>query len=102
MAVADFFEVDRLVEELARLYATACATAWFRIEKTRPSQQEYRARVVGFMKHFERTIDTFQDTPEAGRFKEHARKALAAEVARVLAGENKDVEKRYRYFVDYS
>lgn len=103
MVVAqDFFEVDRLVEELARLYATACATAWFRIEKKKPVQQEYRAKVAEFMKHFEHTLDTFQDTPEAGRFKEHARKALAAEVARVLAGENKEVEKRYRYFVDYS
>jgi hypothetical protein len=29
-------------------------------------------------------------------------KGLQAEIARVLAGENKEVEKRYKYYVDYS
>jgi hypothetical protein len=98
----DFFEVDRLIEEHAKLYSTACATAWFRIEKKKPDLQEYRAKVAEFMKHFEYTISTFPKTPDAERFKEYARKALEAEIAKVLAGQNRDVERRHKYFVDYS
>lgn len=103
MAADDYFEVDRLVEELAKIYATACATAWFRVEKHRPTPEEYRKKVAEFMRHLEHTLATFtQQTPEAARFVGHVKKELDAEVARVLGGQNKDVEKRYKYFVDYS
>jgi len=100
---SDFFEVDRLVEDLAKIYATACAAAWFRIErKKRPTKEEFRSKVVEFMKHFEYTLSVFPSTPAAEEFRHHAQDALQTETARVMAGENKDVEKRYKYFVDYS
>ena len=100
---SDLFEIDRLVEDLAKLYSTACATAWFKIESNkRPSQEEFRHKVVEFMKHFEYTLASFPHSPMADQFREQARKSLEREIAKVLAGENKDVEKRYRYYVDYS
>lgn len=98
----DFFEVDRLVEELAKIYATACATAWFKIEKARPTQSQYREKVAEYMRHFERTLATFPDKPEANTFRDHAKATLDAEISRVIAGENKEVERRYKYFVDYT
>jgi hypothetical protein len=99
----DYFEIDRLVEDLAKLYSTACATAWFKIQDNkRPSQDEFRHKVVEFMKHFEYTLVSFPQTPAADQFRKQARKSLEKEIAKVLAGENKDVEKRYKYYVDYS
>jgi hypothetical protein len=99
----DYFEVDRLVEDLARLYSTACATAWFKVQgNKRPSQEEFRDKVVEFMRHFEYTLASFPQTLVADQFREHARKSLEKEIARVLAGENKEVEKRYKYYVNYS
>jgi hypothetical protein len=53
------------------------------------------------MKHFEYTLDSFPQTPSADQFRKQARKSLEEEIAKVLAGENKDVEKRYKYYVDY-
>jgi NADH:ubiquinone oxidoreductase subunit D len=100
---ADYFEIHRLTEDLAKLYSTACATSWFKIAGVkRPSQEEFRHKVVEFMKHFEYTLDSFPQTPAANQFREQARKSLEKEIAKVLAGENKDVEKRYKYYVDYS
>lgn len=99
----DYFEIDRLIEDLAKLYCTACATSWFKIGgNKRPSQEEFRHKVVEFMKHFEYTLDSFPHTAAAEEFREQASKSLAREIAKVLAGENKDVEKRYKYYVDYS
>ena len=99
----DYFEIDRLVEDLAKLYSTACATAWFKIRgNKRPSQDEFRHKVVEFMKHFEYTLASFPQTQAADQFREHARKSLEKEIEKVLAGGNKDVEKRYKYYVDYS
>jgi hypothetical protein len=99
----DYFETDRLVEDLAKLYSTACATSWFKISgNKRPTQEEFRDKVVEFMKHFEYTLASFPQTPIADQFREHAKNSLEKEIAKVLAGENKDVEKRYKYYVNYS
>jgi hypothetical protein len=99
----DYFEADRLVEDLAKIYSAACATSWFKIAGVRrPTKEEFRAKVVEFMKHFEYTLTKFPDTPEAQKFKDHAARKLQDEISRVAAGENKEVEKRYKYFVDYS
>lgn len=99
----DYFEIDRLVEDLAKIYSTACATSWFKIiDNRRPTKEEYRAKVVEFMKHFEHTLGAFPQNPAAEQFRDHARKILDSEIAQVLAGENKEVEKRYKYYVDYS
>lgn len=99
----DYFEIDRLVEDLAKIYSTACATSWFRISgNNKPTKEEFRAKVVEFMKHFEYTLSTFPSTPEASNFRDHATKRLHEEILRVSSGENKEVEKRYKYYVDYS
>ena len=98
----DYFEIDRLVEDLAKLYSTACATSWFKIMgNTRPTREEFRGKVIEFMKHFEYTLSSFPRTPAGEQFREHARASLEKEIANILAGENKDVEKRYKYYVNY-
>ena len=98
----DYFEMDRLVEDLAKIYSTACATSWFKLTGGKhPTKEEFRAKVVEFMKHFEYTLSAFPQNPEADLLREHARKNLQSEIANVMAGENKEVEKRYKYFVDY-
>jgi hypothetical protein len=99
----DYFEIDRLVEDLAKTYSTACATSWFKITGNKhPTKEEFRNKVAEFMRHFEYTLDTFPHTSMADQFQNHARKSLDDEIARVLDGENKEVEKRYKYFVDYN
>ncbi len=101
--MADYFEIDRLVEDLAKIYSTACATSWFKISgNKRPTNEEFRSKVVEFMKHFEYTLSTFPNTQEAQKFRDHANKRLQDEMSRVIKGENKEVEKRHKYYVDYS
>jgi hypothetical protein len=99
----DYFEVDRLVEDLAKIYSTACATSWFKISgNKKPTKEEFRAKVVEFMGHFEYTLSKFPDTPEARNFRDYATKRLHEEISRVSSGDNKEVEKRYKYYADYS
>ncbi len=99
----DYFEVDRLVEDLAKIYSTACATSWFKVTgNMMPTREEFRAKVVEFMRHFEYTLSTFPATPEAEKFRVHVAAILQNEISRVLAGDNNEVEKRFKYYVDYS
>jgi hypothetical protein len=53
------------------------------------------------MKHFEYTLSTFPQNNESEKFKKYAISLLNKEMEKVQKGENKEVEKRYKYFVEY-
>ena len=101
--VPDYFEIERLVEDLAKIYATACATSWFKLtHNKKPTREEFRNKVVEFMKHFDFTLQAFPQSPEADNFRNYARGLLENEIQGILLGKNNEVEKRYRYYADYS
>jgi len=101
--VQDYFEIDRLVEDLAKIYSTACATTWFKLAKNkRPTKDEFRTKVVEFMEHFNYTLSTFPKEQEVDQFREYARRILRKEIENVLQGDNKEVERRYKYYVEYN
>ena len=46
-----YFEMERVIEELAKAYPAECATTWFKITKNhKPTKEEYRDKVVEYMK----------------------------------------------------
>jgi hypothetical protein len=99
----DFFEIERLIEDLAKIYSTACATTWFKLAKIKqPSREEFRSKVVEFMKHFDHTLLAYPEGEESDNFRMYAKRLLDQEIGRILSGNNKEVEKRYKYYVDYS
>jgi len=96
----DFFEMERVIEELAKAYPAQCATTWFKItENHKPSEEEYRNKVVEYMKIFEYLLATYPPGPDTDRLKEFVKKILAIEMKKVLKGDNKDVERRYKHYV---
>ncbi len=97
----DYFEIDRLIEDLAKLYSCSCAASWFKVEGLwNPTRDEFRNKVVEFMNHFEHTLATFPNSPESEKFKARTRELLQKETQLVLGGNNNEVEKRYNYFVN--
>ena len=101
--MADFFEIERLIEDLAKIYSTACATSWFKVAKVKhPSKEEFRSKVVEFMKHFDYTLSAYPQSKDADNFRNYAKQLLHQEIEQILSGNNKEVEKRYKYYVDYA
>jgi hypothetical protein len=99
--VLDYFEIERLIEDLAKLYSCSCATSWFKVEGiTNPTRHEFRIKVVEYMHHFEYTLSTFPDSHESEKFKKYARELLEKQYRLVKDGDDKEVEKRYNYFVN--
>jgi hypothetical protein len=98
--VLDFFEMERVIEELAKAYPAQCATTWFKITKNhKPSEEEYRDKVAEYMKIFEYLLATYPPGPDTDRLKEFVKKILAKEIAKVLKGDNNDVERRHKHYV---
>jgi len=97
----DYFEIERLIEDLPKLYSCSCATSWFKVlGQWNPTRDEFRQKVVEFMNQFEITLATFPNNVESEKFKTRSRQLLQKETESVLRGGNKDVEKRYNYFVN--
>lgn len=99
----EYFEIDRVIEELSRSYAAPCTTTWFKIaENRRPSIDEYRKKVVEFMKHFENTLsDYYPNNAQKEQLTEYVKKGLQKAIYSINVGNDKEVERRYKYYVDY-
>jgi hypothetical protein len=99
----DYFEMERVIEELAKAYPAQCATTWFKLTKNyKPSKEEYRNKVVEYMKQFEYLLATYPQSLETDKLKDLVKKSLAREIEKVLKGNNNDVERRHRHYVDNS
>ena len=99
----DYFEMDRVIEELAKAYPAQCATTWFKITKNhKPTKEEYRDKVVEYMKQFEYLLATYPQCPETNKLKELVKKSLDNEIEKVLHGNNNDLERRYKHYIENS
>jgi hypothetical protein len=100
----DYFEIDRVIEDLAKSYAAPCATSWFKVMNIKkPSQEKYRNKVIEFMKHFEQTLsDSYPNNGQSEEFKGYARSELQKAIYSVNSGNSKEVERRYKYYADYN
>lgn len=94
-----YFEIGLLLENLAKNYGTPNANYYFRIHKIKPSKDEYRKKVVEYMMHYKYTLESFKDTPNYNKFERYVDEHLSDESKKVLEGKNKDVEKRYSYYI---
>jgi hypothetical protein len=94
------FEMEHVIEELAKAYPAQCATTWFKITKNhKPSEEEYRNKVVEYMRQFEYLIATYPKSIETEKLKDLVKKSLAREIEKVLKGNNNDVERRHKHYV---
>jgi hypothetical protein len=99
----DFFEMDRVLDELARTFAAPSATTWFKVAGNKsPTREQYRLKVIEFMNLFENTLsDGFQDYSNSVELLDFVKKRTKGHVDEILSGKNKDVEKRYKYYVEH-
>jgi hypothetical protein len=95
--------MDRVIEELAKAYPAQCATTWFKITKNhKPTKEEYRDKVVEYMKQFEYLLATYPQCLETDKLKQLVKKSLDNEIEKVLQGNNYEVERRYKHYVENS
>ena len=95
--------MERVLDELARSFAAPSATTWFKVTSNKkPTLDDYRKKVVEFMNLFEASLSSgFQDAQNSKELLDYVKKGVKDQTTTVLSGNNKEVEKRYKYYVDY-
>lgn len=99
----DLFEMDRVLEDMVKGYAAPCATTWFKVTNNRkPTKDEYRKKVVEFMKHFEYVLSNlYPPGSQTEYLREYAKEGLQKAIRSINGGNNKEVERRYTYYTSY-
>ena len=100
----DYFEMDRVIEDLARSLAAPCATTWFKISGVKdPTIGIYRNKVVEFMNTFRTIIfEYYPDIKQSDTLRDCALRGLEKAIREVNSGNNKEVERRYVYYTQYN
>ena len=100
----DLFELDRVLEDIAKTYAAPAATVWFKVTNNRkPTQEEYHLKVIEFVKKFENLMKScYPENEYSEHLIEYISKNIRYGISSINTGNNKEVERRYRYYVDYN
>ena len=100
----DYFEIDRVIEDLARSLAAPCATTWFKISGIKdPTADVYREKVIEFMNTFRSIVnENYSGFEKEDNLKDYVFKGIDKAIREVNTGNNKEVERRYRYYTQYN
>ena len=93
----NLFELDRVLEGIAKTYAAPATTIWFKITNNRkPTKEEYHEKVVEFVKKFENLIKSCypEDDEHVDNLREYISKNIRYGISSINAGNNKEVEKK--------
>jgi len=94
-----YFEISLVLENFAKNYGVPHANYYFRVNKHKPSKEEYRRKVAEYMRHYDHTSLSFAGTPNYEELKNFVSVNMEKMVEQVLQGKNNDVEKRYTYYM---
>ncbi|MEM0442374.1 MAG: hypothetical protein QW450_04370 [Candidatus Nitrosocaldus sp.] len=95
-----YFELELMIEGLAKSIGVPNANCYFRLsKKSRPSREEYRRKVAEFMLAYTNMLEMFRGLDGFDDLKNFVDVMLKREIEQVIQGKNKDVEKRYNYYV---
>jgi len=94
-----YFEISLVLENFAKNYGVPHANYYFRVNKHKPSKEEYRRKVVEYMQHYDHTSVSFAGTPNYEELKNFVSVNMEKMVEQVLQGKNNEVEKRYTYYM---
>ncbi len=98
----DGFEIDRAFDLLPHVIGASWATIWFRTNKIRrPTKEEFRNKVVEYYKMLEPLVNVYSKDELFKDMTAHIRNRHHQEIERILAGNNEEIERRYKRYVEY-
>ena len=96
------FEIERAFDLLPHVLGSSWAAVWFRMSGVRkPSRDEYRTKVLEYMRMAEPVFDSYPDEPSFADIRRYIAARKEREYAKILAGQNAEIEKRYDRYIDY-
>ncbi len=102
MSEEERFEILRAFDLLPHVAGGSWATIWFRINKiSKPSREEFRIKVLEYFKLLDPLFDSLPQTNEFKEMNDYIKRKKENVIEQIMAGKNKEIEKRYERYIDY-
>lgn len=96
------FEIERAFDLLPHIVGSSWAVIWFRLNKIKkPTREEYRKKVLEYFKIMEPVFESYNENEKFSEMVKYIHQRKQEEYEKIIAGLNKEVEKRYDRYVDY-
>lgn len=97
------FEVERAFDLLPHVVGASWAAAWFRLSGNKsPTRAEFRAKAAEYFGMPGPLYGAFDGAGGAlGEMSAYIARRREEESRRILAGQNREIERRYDRYVDY-
>jgi hypothetical protein len=96
------FEITRAYDLLPHVVGASWASIWFRMNKIRrPTVEEFRQKVAEYFKMLEPLTNAFPQEENFKEVAEYVKYKHDDEIRRILTGNNSEIEKRFKRYVDY-
>lgn len=96
------FEIERAFDLIPHVIGSSWAAIYFRLSsELKPTRQEYRQKVVEYLEMLEPLFDSYPKGENFNEMREYIKRREKEEVEKILAGNNKEVEKRIDRYLDY-
>ena len=96
------FEIDRAFDILPHAAGASWAAVWFRMKgQKNPTSEQFRLKTAEYFRLLEPLFSTYPDSEEFKEISSYIRHRSTEEIEKILAGENDEIEKRYKRYLDY-
>ena len=96
------FEIERAFDLLPHVVGASWAVIWFRLNGIKnPSIEEFQDKVIEYFELLCPLFDSFQDSVNLEEITNYIKLRKNHEIKKIKEGKNKEIEKRFKRYIDY-
>ena len=96
------FEIERAIDLLPHVIGASWAMTFFRLKKIRnPTKEEFRGKTIEYLLKIEPLLESFSNDKIFTEIQNYIETRSVLEIEKIKNGENNEIEKRYKRYIDY-
>ena len=96
------FEIERAFDQLPHVVGASWAVIWFRLNGIKnPSREEFQEKVLEYFDLLNPLFDSFQNSEPLVDMANYIKLRKNHEIKMIKEGKNKEIEKRFKRYLDY-
>ena len=96
------FEIERAIDLLPHVIGASWAMTFFRLKKIRnPTKEEFREKTIEYLLKIEPLLKSFSNDKIFTEIQNYIETRSVLEIEKIKNGENNEIEKRYKRYIEY-
>tara|TARA_B110000014_G_scaffold27268_1_gene17316 strand:- start:2128 stop:2439 length:312 start_codon:yes stop_codon:yes gene_type:complete len=96
------FEIERAIDLLPHVIGASWAMTFFRLKKIRnPTKEEFRGKTIEYLLKIEPLLESFSNDKIFTEIQNYIETRSVLEIEKIKNGENNEIEKRYKRYIEY-